>query len=632
MDRSSQRLKILALLVALMFMALSTRLWYLQVLATTRFVSVADVQTVRTVETDALRGNIVDDAGRVLVDNRPSLEVRVSQDHLGSQAEGVLLRLSRLLKIPVKAIRARLADKRYYTYQPIPIAEFVSKKIAFFVAEHQDRFPGVEVVQASVRHYPEGAVAAHALGWVGQISASELKDQKRFAGYGNSDLVGKAGLESVYERYLRGQKGVDRFLVNSAGQNLRSLGSIGPTAGDTLELALDTKIQRIAEQELAAGLQRAHGVYDSFSKKNLIANAGAVVILDPKTGGVKAIASWPSYNPDWFVRGLTTAEANYLFKCACAPSLNRAYQQNYTPGSTFKPIVALTALKEGVATLGGTYDCPGTYAYPGDTTTVFHNWTTAGLGPMSLSTAITISCDTVFNEFGANFYTRWKTNAFGTNNEPFQRDLRQFGFGHPTGVDLPGEAAGLVPDAAYAQQNKIAFPYGPVPGLDILTAIGGGYALDTPLQLAQAYAAIANGGRLCRPHLVDKIVNGNGKLVKRISGGCKRLPYTPAELGYIKAAMMRVPESGTAATAFLGFPLGQIPVAGKTGTAERQGNFQSTSWFGSIVPAINAKYVIAVMVEQGGFGAETAAPIARRIIERLYGLQPSGPVTGGPHD
>src|SRR5947208_1185236 len=188
MDRSSSRLKILALLVALMFIALSTRLWYLQVLATTRFVSAADIQTVRTVETDALRGNILDDSGRVLVDNRPSLEVRVSQDHLGNQAEAVLLRLSRLLKIPVRAIRARLADKRYYTYQPIPIAEFVSKKTAFFVAEHQDRFPGVEVVQTSVRHYPEGAVAAHALGWVGQISASELKDHKKFAGYGNSDL------------------------------------------------------------------------------------------------------------------------------------------------------------------------------------------------------------------------------------------------------------------------------------------------------------------------------------------------------------------------------------------------------------------------------------------------------------
>jgi penicillin-binding protein 2 len=248
MDRSSSRLKILALLVALMFIALSTRLWYLQVLATTRFVSAADIQTVRTVETDALRGNILDDSGRVLVDNRPSLEVRVSQDHIGNQADAVLLRLSRLLKIPVKAIRNRLADKRYYTYQPIPVAEFVSKKIAFYVGEHQDRFPGVEVVQTSVRHYPEGSIAAHALGWVGQISASELRDQKKFAGYGTSDLVGKAGLESVYERYLRGQNGVDRFLVNSAGLNLRSLGSVAPTAGDSLVLALDTKIPRIAEQ------------------------------------------------------------------------------------------------------------------------------------------------------------------------------------------------------------------------------------------------------------------------------------------------------------------------------------------------------------------------------------------------
>jgi penicillin-binding protein 2 len=582
------------------------------------------------VETDALRGNILDDAGRVLVDNRPSLEVRVTQDHLGTQADVVLLRLSRLLRIPVKTIRARLADLRFEPYQPKPIAEFVSKKIAFYIGEHQDRFPGVEVVQTSVRHYPQGQMAAHALGWVGLISASELKDPK-FAGYGQSDLVGKAGLENVYEHSLRGQKGIDKFLVNSAGQNLRSLSQTQPTAGDNLVLSLDAKIQRIAEEELAGGLQRARGVYDSFSKQNLRANAGAVVIMDPKTGGVKAIASWPTYDPEWFVRGLTPAETSYLFSCKCAPSLNRAYQQNYTPGSTFKPIVALTALREGVATLGGTYDCPATYVYPGDTTTVFHNWTTAGLGPMSLSTSIAISCDTVFNKLGADFYTRWKANAFGTNNEPFQRDLRQFGFGHRTGVDLPGEAAGLVPDARYAAANKVAFPFGPVPGLDILLAIGGGYALDTPLQLAQAYGAIANGGKLCRPHLVAKIVDGEGTLVRRISGACKSLGYSPAEVGYIKAAMTRVPESGTAATAFLGFPLGSIPVAGKTGTAERK-PFQSTSWFGAIVPANGAKYVIAVMVEQGGFGSETAAPIARRIIERLYGLQATGPVSGGAHD
>ena len=630
MDRASSRLKTLAVLVAFMFLALSMRLWFLQVLASPSFVSAANTQSVRTVETDALRGNIVDANGSILVDNRPSLEVRVNQDHLGPHPDVVLARLSKLLKIPLRQIRADLADKRYYSFQPIPIAEFAPKKIAFYIGEQQDLFPGVEVVQTSVRSYPNGELAAHSLGWVGQISAQELANPK-FGGYGQSDLVGKSGLEQAYEMYLRGRKGVDRFLVNAQGQNLRSLDSTAAQPGDNLVLALDSKIQRIAEQELHGGLLRARGLIDAFSGTNLRANAGAVVVLDPKTGGVKALASWPTFDPSWFVQGLTAAQQKYLFTCKCAPSLDRAFQQNYSPGSTFKPIVSLASLKEGVATLGGSYECPATYVYPGDKTTTFDNWTTADLGPMSLSKSIEISCDTVFNQFGAEFYRRWTTNAFGSNNEPFQKDLRGFGFGKPTGLDLPGEAAGIIPDAAYAQANKAAFPYGWVPGGDILLAIGSGYTFATPLQMAQAYGVIANGGKLCRPHLVDKIVDGTGKLIKRIGGNCTHLPYTHAELDYIRTAMEAVPRSGTASLAFSGFPLDRIPVAGKTGTAPRP-PFQSTSWFASMVPANDPKYVVVVMVEQGGYGATSAAPIARRIIERLFGLQATGPVSGGNHD
>ncbi|MDP9329168.1 MAG: penicillin-binding protein 2 [Actinomycetota bacterium] len=630
MVKASARLKVLAVLVALMFIALTTRLWYLQVLASQQFAKKSTLESVRSIETDALRGNIIDAKGRILVDNRPSLEVRVNQDQLGTKADAVVLRLSKLLKIPIRTIRLRLADKRYFTFQAIPIAEFVSKDVAFYIGEHRRQFPGVDVVQASVREYPQNQLAAHNLGWVGQISGTELADP-RYSGYGQNDLVGKSGLEQVYERYLRGTNGVERYLVNAAGQNLQSLESTAPQPGDDVKLALDAHIQTIAEQELAAGLQRARSVFDPFSGEDLKANAGAIVVLDPSTGGVKALASWPTYDPSWFVKGLTPEESHYLFECDCAPSLNRAFQQNYTPGSTFKPIVALTALKEGAATLGGSYDCPGTYQYPGDTTTTFTNWTTSGLGLMSLSHAIEVSCDTVFYGFGAEFWRRWSANAFGTNNEPFQRDLHQFGFGQPTGVDLPGEAAGLIPDAAYAKANKKIFPYGWIPGGDVQLAIGGGYALDTPLQLAQAYGAIANGGKLCSPHLADEIIARNGKVVKRIGGDCKPLPYTAAEISYIRAAMTTVTEGGTAAGAFLGFPLSQIPVAGKTGTAERK-PFQSTSWFGAMVPANNPKYVIVAMVEQGGFGSETAAPIVRRIIERLYGLQATGPVSGGAHD
>jgi penicillin-binding protein 2 len=632
MDRASSRLRVLAVLVGFMFLALSTRLWFLQVLAPTGFAKAASAQSVRTVVSDALRGNIVDSNGAVLVENRPSLEVRVNQTQLGSkpQAAAVVGRLAKLLGISVNRIQAALADKRYLPFQPKPVAEFVPKDVAFYIGEHQSQFPGVQVVQTSVRFYPQGKLAAHELGWVGQISAAELASSK-FAGYGQNDLVGKSGLEQIYEQYLRGQKGVARFLVNSQGQTLSSLSSTSPTAGDELVLTLDAKIQRIAEQELLSGLKRARSVVDSFSGRYLRANAGAVVVLDPRTGGIKAMASLPTFDPSWFVKGLTPAQERYLFTCKCAPSLDRAYQQNYTPGSTFKPIVSLAAMKEHVVNMGGTYDCPAVYRYPKDKTTSFLNWTTANLGAMSLSTAIEQSCDTVFNQIGAEFYRRWTTNAFGSNNEPFQKDLRGFGFGTPTGVDLPGEAAGIIPDAAYALANKPIFPYGWIPGGDILLAIGSGYTYATPLQMAQAYGAIANGGKLCTPHLVDRIVGHNSQVVRHVTGACRALPYTPAELGYVRAAMERVTRNGTASLAFSGFPLDRIPVAGKTGTAPRS-PFQSTSWFASMVPANNPKYVIIVMVEQGGYGAATAAPIARDIISRIFGITVSGPKSGGAGD
>ena len=333
------------------------------------------------------------------------------------------------------------------------------------------------------------------------------------------------------------------------------------------------------------------------------------------------------------MNGLTDAQARYLFKCPCAPSLNRTMQQDYKPGSTFKPIVALTAVKERVASLGGYYDCPATFTAPGDKSgTVFDNWSTANLGFMSIAHALQVSCDTVFDQFGDDFWNRWRQNAFGTNNEAFQRDLRQWGFAGPTGIDLPGEAGGVIPDAQFAADHKSEYPYGWTPGGDILLAIGSGDTLVTPLQMATAYSAIANGGHLCRPHVVDKIVDNSGHLVKTrgraLHPSC---PYTQTELAYIRAALATVPEGGTATSAFAGFPLSQYPIAGKTGTAERP-PFQSTSWFSSFAPANDPKYAVVVMVEQGGYGSQTAAPIVRHIYEHLFGLPVTGIVNGGAAD
>jgi penicillin-binding protein 2 len=638
MEKSSSRLKVFALLVALMFGALSTRLWFLQVLATEEFADAAKNNSVRTARTDALRGEIITADGRQLVTNRKSLEVRVTKQTLdeSGQAEEVLLRLSELLDIPVKDIREKLEDKKYYDFQPKPIAEFVDETARFYIEEHQDRFPGVEVVDASVRAYPMGETAAHIVGYLGQIDRDQA-DDPAFRNYGLNDLVGKAGLETTYEKWLRGRKGTETYVVNSDGETIRRLGETDPQPGNNLVLALDSDIQKASEQALEEGIQNARTIFDEDYQRYFAANAGAVVVLDANDGGVVAMASSPSYDPRWFVRGLKPDESRYLGLCErcagaqqVAPLLDRAYQEVYIPGSTFKPFTALASVKEGFASLGGAYDCPAEYVHPGDESgTTFSNWSSFGLGFRSIAELLRISCDTSFYKWGSDFYNGWLNDQFGANNEPLQRDLRQWGFQRRTGLDLPGEAEGLVPDAEWADapEQSVIFPRGWIPGGNILLMIGSGYVTVTPLQLATAYAALANEGRICEPHVVDHVVDADGTIVKKVGGRCERtLPYTNEQLDYIMSALTQVPVSGTADSAFAGFPLSEYPIAGKTGTAFRGAPFQDTSWFAGVVPANDPEYVVVAMVEQAGFGSDVAAPIVRRVIEDIYGLDSTAPV------
>lgn len=623
MERSGSRLKILAFVVAFMFVSLSTRLWFLQVLAGPQHERDARDNSLRTVATDALRGDIVDSQGRRLVHNRISLEVRINRDELGDQAEATLANLSEILGIPAQELGQRLNTKLYYSYQPVPVAEFVPEEVYFKIREEPEKFKGVEVVEQSVRSYPQGLLGAHLVGWVGQINAEELGDP-RFAGYGPSDLVGKSGVEATYERWLRGTPGEERFLVNSDGEVLREFDPKPPEPGHDLQLSLDLDVQRIVEDELKAGIMRARTVVDASTGTNLAANAGAVVVIDPNTGAIVAMASWPTFRPSWFVRGLTEGQRFRLFESKLAPMLNRATQITYGPGSTFKPFVALAALKEGRANLGGYYDCPAEYVHPGDESgTVFHNWDGHSSGTLSIAQGLKVSCDTQYYKWGSDFYFK----DAQTNKQELQRRVKQWGFGRPSGVDLPAEATGTVPDRNYVADHHARYPDGWIPGIDILLAIGAGEMKATPLQVAQAYAAIASG-KLCRPHLASRIEDGAGNVAKRIGGACRRIPYTETELNYIREALRSVTTGGTASSVFAPCSL---DVAGKTGTAERP-PFQDTSWFAGIVPATRPRYVVVATVEQGGFGAETAAPIVRNIMSRIYRTPCAGPALGETKD
>ncbi len=659
-SRTRTRMRFLAALTAFMFAALVTRLWFLQVLASEQFSKLADQNQVRLVPLQPLRGLILDRNSNILVGNRASTIVLVDRLGMKGQEEQVLFRLSNLLHVPVEDILTRLNSVKYLPYQPVPVAEDVPKQAIFYIEEHQkDLFPGVSYQVGSVRDYPQGNLAAHILGYVGEISDKQLQEPE-FKQSRPGEIVGKAGVESTYEAQLHGTDGIRGIQVNAQGLVLdEDFGSRPATPGENVVLSIDNKVQRLAESSLAAGIDLARHTADRTSGKYLVAPGGAVIVMNPNNGQVVAMASNPSYDPRIFLGGLNFREALRLDLCypgrRCPkkpthnnPLLDRAIQGLYPAGSTFKPFVATAALKERLATMKGKYNCPSYYVAPVDPTRHhFNNWSPYSYGSISLQEALIISCDTVFYSLGYNFWLKYHRS--GDTNDMFQRDLRLMGFARKTGIDLPDEQTGLIPDYAYVKRlydsnprfygscqrqpngkTSCKFP-GWLPGDSIELGIGQGYLQVTPLQLAAAYSAIANGGTIYAPHLGWRIENPDGDVIREIGKQATgSLPITRRQVLFLRNALKGVTRFGTASSAFAGFPLDSIPVAGKTGTADIAGQ-QPFSWFAAMAPADHPKYVVVGLVEQGGHGATTAAPIVRRVLEGLFGIPSGGPLRAGPN-
>jgi penicillin-binding protein 2 len=637
-NRVRTRMKVLAGLVVFMFAALTTRLWFLQVLATDQFVKEANQNQVRLVPIEPLRGEILDREGNVLVGNRPSTVITIDPKQIPAEkVDTVLYRLSELLKVPVQDMVDRLNSVKYLPYQPVPVAEDVSKEAVFYIMEHNDLFPGVGYSVDSVRDYQQGLMAAHILGSVGEISAEQLK-QAGYKGYRPGEIVGKGGVESVYEQWLHGTAGTRGIQVNAQGVVLdRDFGSQPAVPGDNLVLSINNKIQRLAEQSLDLGIKLARQTQDedgSYFK----ASGGAVVVMDPRNGQIIAMASNPTFDPSIFLGGLSQREfATLNAPKSGYPLLDRATAGVYPAGSTFKPFIAAASLKEGFASQGGFYDCPRDYEVPIDPThRKFHNWEPVDHGPITLAEALVISCDTVFYQFGFDFWLKYFRS--GKTNELMQRDLFSMGFGERTGIDLPGEQAGRIPTEPFLRSTYKRYPkvfgkyYGWLPGDSVNLSIGQGFLLVTPLQMAMAYSAIANGGKLFQPHLGLRVETPDGRSVRRVRPKLLgRLPISRRQAAYLREALMGVPERGTAAFAFTGFPLSQYPVAGKTGTAEVRPK-QPFSWFAAMAPAGNPKYVVVAMVEQAGHGSTTAAPVVRRVLEGLFGIKSTKLVAGATVD
>jgi penicillin-binding protein 2 len=639
--KTGGRLKLLAALVLVMFAALTTRLWFLQVLAAEQFRDQATNNAVRLVEIPARRGRILDTSGEALVDNRLSLVITMSRQGAGDDKEDVLYRLSQLLDVPASELGERLDDPNYYPYSPIPLAVDVPEKVDWFIREHASDFPGVEVQRLPVRDYPLGSSAAHILGYLGQISQEKL-DSPAFANYAPGDLVGVAGVESVYEHDLVGTPGLEKYLVNSAGETLRQIGQTEPPKpGDDVYLTVDADTQRLAEESLRLGIANARTVFDEATQKHLLATAGAVIVMNPDTGGIEAMASYPTFQPSAFTQSMSVAEYDRRFGIARGlPLINRAIAGQYPAGSTYKPWVALSALQRERATMDRNYGCPGTWVTPynqDDPNAVqypFDNWTSANLGYMTLARALAVSCDTVFYPLGYSYWDDYYVNsdeaARGvTSREPLQNDLRALGFGAQTHIDLPGEEDGRVPTAEWKADihaaNPEAFPEGEwFPGDLINMSIGQGDTLVTPLQLAESYSTLMNDGKACTPHVLDQVVDPeSGALIQRYQPHCRQVrAFKPEYFAYVRQALTGTVQDngGTAAGVFAGFPFDQVWVAGKTGTAEVPPK-QDLSWFATMTESQGERHVIVVLVEQGGHGSTTAAPIARHIIEGLYGLE-----------
>jgi len=636
--RPTLRIRVLVTLVAFMFASLFTRLWFLQVLASEKYRGEVGDNIVRTLETPAKRGKILDDHGNVLVDNRITFVIRVNRELMGDHEEQVIYNLAQLLHTSPHDLGKELkqSGRRYYSYQPIPLATDVSRKAVAWIMEHPDDFPGVDYLEQPVRTYPDGNLAAHVLGYLGQID-DELEDPS-FAGYEPGDIVGKTGVERQYEHWLVGTKGIVKYRVDRFGNNKGEIGLQPARPGDNVELTLDTDIQKIAESSLKEGIDVARSVSEEGSNGLLKATGGAVVVMDPTTGAIKAMASYPTYDPKTFVTG-SSDDRSRLFSAPQNPMLNRAIQGLYPAGSTYKPFVALSALKRGIANLGQSYPCVGSWAVPDDPLHEhFDNWTTANLGYLTIGGALVQSCDTIFYPLGFEYWKDW----YNTRNRehpvlPLQRDLRAFGFGHATNVDIPYEREGLVPDpmwkAKVHHDMPDVYPEGDTfPGDFILMTIGQGETLVTPLQIANAYSIIANDGVECRPHIGERVISPGGKTVRNLQPRCRhRVPFAPSSIRYVRSALAGVVQSGTAASAFANFPFSEVSVAGKTGTAEVNGQ-QNYSWFAAMTQGSGKQYVVVAMVEQGGHGSTTAAPIVRHVIEQLYGLTPTQITQGGSTD
>ena len=663
-QRARLSLLVVQILILSLLVGLLGRLFYLQVAAGPKYRDAALSIQSRDVVTPATRGLIVDSSGVPLALNRVGIAVTVDRTKIDRQPDkgaSVIKSLSKLLNLEYADIyqRTRLCGElpkgsrsgcwTGSRFQPIPITKEADPEVALRIVERSDQYPGVSATPVSIRNYPAnaGVNGAHLLGYVGPLTDADLSGANGRS-YFRSETIGKAGLEIQYDEYLRGTPGIKTVIVDRKEAVTSTSQNSKPIGGNHLVTSIDVRVQASAESALADAVRRARA-------SGYRSDGGAAVVMDIKNGQILALASYPTFDPNAFERGLTVAEAENLYsEAAGVPALSRALQGLFAPASTFKSVSVVAAANAGYD-LNATYDCPSQVEVG---TRAFQNFESKAQGRISLKKAIAISCDTIwyriaFDEWLRDGGLKPKSSA----NDYFYNAAKGFQVGKKTGIDLPSESSGRLADrewrkswyeqnkdfycnykerAPKSQQTKFLLQLAYENCLDgdkiragdaVNFSIGQGDTVITPLKLAQMYAAIGNGGTIWKPTVAKAIVKTDGTVLKTFSP--EKLGSIPAgkeTMKFLEGALREVVVSGTGAGVFSGFP---IAISGKTGTAQVFGKNPNgsqksdTSWFASYGPTEKPRYAVVMMVSQGGFGASTSGIGVRKIYETLLGVQGS---------
>ena len=578
-----------------LFVLLFFRLWTLQAVNGEEYLAEANNNRIREYRVTAPRGAILAADGEVLVDNRTSLALQINPRKLPAEPRRRRTQIARLAELtdttPAKLRRTLREELRLAPAAPVTLRRDVGRYLVYYLQENQDRFPGVEVRRVFVRDYPKGALAAHLFGNVGEVTEAQL-DERRYRGLEPGDTVGQDGVEYFYDRVLRGHAGATRIQVDSLGRPTPGgqLRVVEPVPGDNLRLTIDADLQEAGEAALSGtGLP------------------GAYVAMDVRDGRILAMGSNPTFDPAVFTRPLTQRQVDELYRDpVLSPLTNRAIAGAYPTGSTFKPITSVAALASGNATTAEPILDDGAFTLGGIT---FENAGGAAYGSIAMQTALQVSSDVFYYTLGDRM----------NGSTALQDWARKLGIGRESGIDLPGEPPGLLPTPAWRNRlYREELTERPWSGGDnVNLAVGQGDLQAAPLQMAVAYATIANGGTVPRPHVAMQVEDGAGRVLREIEPQPARSVRIEPEWGQtILAGLHDAAQApgGTSYAVFGGFP---VPVAGKTGTAERP-PYGDQSWYVVLAPYPDPEIVVAVTFEEGGFGADTAAPAALQILSEHF--------------